>query len=273
MHKIEHPGLGKLERELRLRNYSYRTIQAYKDQVKAYFLYCGGDWEKTNRKKIEDFVLKRRSDGLSPQTINLSVQALQFFYKHVQKQHFEKIRAMKKQKKLPVVLSKEEIFEILEKIKNTKHRAILAFSYGAGLRVSEVLKLRICDLDFEGGIVKIRNGKGGKDRISLLPDSLKVELKEMCSKRGEIRYLFESNRAGKLTTRTAQKIFEVALKKSGVKKVASFHSLRHSFATHLLENGVDLRCIQELLGHSNIQTTERYTHVSKMLIQKIKSPL
>lgn len=273
MHKIEHPGLVKLERELRLRNYSYRTIQAYKDQVRAYFLYCGVDWENTNRRKIEDFILKRKSDGLSAQTINLSVQALQFFYRHVQKQYFEKIRAMKKQQKLPVVLSKEEIFEILGKIDNSKHRAILALSYGAGLRVSEVLKLRICDIDFEGGIVKIRNGKGGKDRMSLLPESLRAELKEMCSKRGDTRYLFESIRVGKLTTRTAQKVFEVALKKSGVRKSASFHSLRHSFATHLLENGVDLRCIQELLGHSNIHTTERYTHVSKMLIQKIKSPL
>ena len=128
MHKMQHPGLEKLERELRLRNYSYRTIQAYKDQVRAYFLYCGADWEKTDSKRIEDFVLKRKEDGLSPQTINLSVQALQFFYRHVQKQYFEKIRAMKKQQKLPVVLSKEEIFEILGKIENAKHRAILALS-------------------------------------------------------------------------------------------------------------------------------------------------
>lgn len=273
MHKMEHPGVVKLVRELKLRNYSYRTIQAYTDQVWVYFLYCGMDWEKTDKWRIEDFVLKRQKDGLSPQTINLGVQALQFFYRHVQNQYFEKFKALKKRQKLPVVLSKNEIFEILGKIDNEKHKAILALSYGAGLRVSEVLKLRISDLDFNEGILKIRDGKGGKDRLSLLPDSLSVDLKEMCAGRGENRYLFESMRTGKLTTRTAQKVFKVALGKSGVKKKATFHSLRHSFATHLLENGVDLRCIQELLGHSNIRTTERYTHVSKMLIQRIKSPL
>ncbi len=273
MHKMEHVGIQELVRELKLRNYSYRTIEAYKDQVWAYFLYCGADWRNGDKKKIEDFILKRREEGLSPQTINLGVQALQFFYRNVQNQHFEKIKALKKRQKLPAVLSKNEIFKILRMIENSKHRLILALSYGAGLRVSEVLKLRICDLNFEEGVVKIRNGKGGKDRLSLLPESLRFELKEMCAGRGESRYLFESIRTGKLTTRTAQKIFGVALEKSGLRKEATFHSLRHSFATHLLENGVDLRCIQELLGHSNIKTTERYTHVSKMLIQKIKSPL
>lgn len=260
-------------RELRLRNYSLRTIQTYTDQVWAYFLYCGDGWERCDREKIKDFILKRLEDGLSPQTINLGVQAIRFFYKNVQKEPWDTFKALKKRQKLPVVLSKEEILEILSTIDNKKHKILLALSYGAGLRVSEVLKLRINDLDFGGGILQIRNGKGGKDRIGLIPEALRADLKNMCASRGGNRYLIESVRTGKLTTRTAQKVFRDALGKSSVRKEATFHSLRHSFATHLLENGVDLRFIQELLGHSNVRTTERYAHVSKALIQRIKSPL
>lgn len=273
MDKKTHPGLQKMLRELQLRNYSIKTMRAYIDQVWAYFLFCETNWARYDRKKIEDFVLQRRSKGISPQTINLSLMALRFFYRDVQKEYWEKFSPLRKRQKLPVVLGREEIFAILDKVQNEKHKTILALAYGAGLRVSEVLKLRVKDLDFTERIVKIRNGKGGKDRISLLPEILSVDLDKLCANKSKERFVFESNRGGKLTTRTAQKVFEAALKKSGLKSDATFHSLRHSFATHLLENGTDIRFIQKLLGHSDIRTTERYAHVTKTMLQKIKSPL
>jgi len=150
---------------------------------------------------------------------------------------------------------------------------MLSISYGAGLRVCEVINLKIEDVDSERNLIHIKQSKGGKDRVTILPEKIKDDLKNLMYANDNQRYLFESERGGNLTTRTAQKIFEQALKRSGIIKKASFHSLRHSFATHLLENGVDVRYVQELLGHKNIRTTQIYTHVTNMALRNIKSPL
>jgi integrase/recombinase XerD len=162
---------------------------------------------------------------------------------------------------------------MLAVLKNVKHRLMIALTYGAGLRVGEVVALRVRDLDFDEGTVVIRQGKGQRDRISLLPQMLAAELRQLISGRDKREFVFRSQGGGRLTTRTAQKVFSQALKAAVIRKSASFHSLRHSFATHLLENGTDLRYVQALLGHQNIRTTQRYTQVTNPRLKQITSPL
>jgi len=172
-----------------------------------------------------------------------------------------------------VVLSRSEIEKILQSVANRKHKLLLSLVYGAGLRVSEVVSLRVQDIDFDRELIHIKNAKGRKDRVTILPKKLVQEfqgLSQFCSGKD---FVFCSNRGGRLSARTAQKIFEQALKNAGIKKDASFHSLRHSFATHLLENGTDVRYVQALLGHQNIRTTQYYTQVTNPSLRKIVSPL
>ena len=149
---------------------------------------------------------------------------------------------------------------------------LVSLAYGAGLRVSEAVNLKVRDLNLEELTIHIRQAKGKKDRLTLIPEKLVNDLKNLMAGKDGGEYAFASERGGKLTDRTAQAVFEHALKKSGIKKGATFHSLRHSFATHLLENGTDVRYVQELLGHANIRTTQIYTHVTNPAIKNIKSP-
>jgi len=273
MGQKEHPAIQKLIRALRLRNYSSKTIQAYTLQVRQYINFCGEKFENFGQEKVEDFILNGQERGLSAQTLNLSIQALQFFYKFVLFRRFRKMSSLKKSQKLPVVLSLEEIQKILGVTQNQKHYLMLALSYGAGLRVSEVVAIQVKDVDFGGKVIRIRGAKGSKDRISVLPSALELNLREWCFAKGSNQLVFESDRGGKLTTRTVQKVFEASLARAGIQKEATFHSLRHSFATHLLESGSSLRVIQELLGHASSRTTERYTHVSSVFVGKVRSPL
>lgn len=150
---------------------------------------------------------------------------------------------------------------------------MLGLAYGAGLRVSEVVALKVPDLDFNELTIHIKQAKGRKDRISVVPEKLRMDLTNLMAGKEHVEYVFASERGGKLTTRTAQKIFEHALVRANINKPATFHSLRHSFATHLLENGVDIRYVQVLLGHNNIRTTQRYTQVTNPKLKSIKSPL
>lgn len=150
---------------------------------------------------------------------------------------------------------------------------MVAIAYSGGLRVSEIVNLKVNDLDLPELMIHLKGAKGNKDRITILPEKLIKDIQNLVSSKSYNDYVFSSERGGKLTERTAQKVFENALKKSGIKKEATFHSLRHSFATHLLENGVDIRYVQELLGHANIRTTQIYTKVTNPALKKIKSPL
>jgi site-specific recombinase XerD len=184
------------------------------------------------------------------------------------------IKRPKKDKKLPVVLSQKEVFRILSLVTNIKHRTILMLIYSGGLRIGEAVKLRVEDIDPERKLIYIKSAKGRKDRYTILSDvALKTAQKYFDLYKPQ-RWLFPGSRPDKhITTRTVQAIFEDACKNAGITKDVSPHSLRHSFATHLLESGIDLRYIQELLGHKSSKTTERYTHVSNKDLSKIKSPL
>ena len=266
--------LDKTRIELKLRNYSPKTIKSYLYALKEYFSFKGSNFEKQNIENIKKFILKKQNLKASPQTINLFINAIKFFYREIVKSPKKiDIKSVKKNKSLPIVLSKKEIEKIISNTGNVKHKLLLSLSYGAGLRVSEAVNLKVKDINFEELTIHIKLAKGRKDRISVFPEKIKANLSNLLAGKEKNDYVFASERGGKITTRTAQKVFQNSLKKSNIKKDASFHCLRHSFATHLLENGVDIRYVQELLGHQNIRTTQQYTQVTNPKLKKIKSPL
>lgn len=266
--------LTKVEMELKLRNYSPKTIKAYISCLRDYFRYKKRDVGHLDEENIKSFLLKLQDSNLAPQTVNLHLNSIKYFYRDVLKIPQKiSLKFSKRSQKLPIVLSRPEINQIISSISNNKHKLIIALSYGAGLRISEANNLRVCDIDFTKLTIHLKESKGKKDRITVLPEKLVNDLQKLTVLKDSNDFVFESERGGKLSTRTLQKVFENALKKSKCNKSATFHSLRHSFATHLLENGVDVRYVQELLGHANIRTTQIYTHVTNPNLKNIKSPL
>lgn len=265
--------LEKIKDELRLRNYSNKTIKSYLLCLKYYFK-SNPNYKTLNEVGIKRFLLDLKAKNKSPQTINLYLNAIKYYYRDVLKISKKiNIKFSKRNLKLPVVLSKKEIIKILECVKNKKHKLIIFITYSSGLRVSEVINLKVKDIDLENLFIHIKNSKGKKDRITVLSEKIIIDLKKLICLKNKNEFVFETERGGKYSTRTLQKIFSDGLKKSDIKKEATFHSLRHSFATHLLENGTDIRYVQELLGHKNIRTTQIYTHVTNPNIRNIKSPL
>ncbi|MDP2638686.1 MAG: tyrosine-type recombinase/integrase [Candidatus Azambacteria bacterium] len=266
--------LQKIENELKLRNYSHRTIKSYLLCLSDYFKYIKNIVPNPNVDLIKKYLLEKQTKGQSSQTINLYLNAIKYFYREICK-NFARIdiKFAKTPSKLPIVLSRNETEKIINSIENKKHKLLISLSYGAGLRVSEATNLKIKDINLEELIIHIKGAKGNKDRITIFPEKLRDQLKEITNFGNMNDYLFGNDRRGKITERTAQKVFENALRKSAIKKEATFHSLRHSFATHLLENGVDVRYVQELLGHANIRTTQLYTRVTNPSLKNIKSPL
>jgi len=183
------------------------------------------------------------------------------------------IERPRKETKLPLVLSKAEIAALLKAPSNLKHRAMLALAYSGGLRVSEVLAIRPEDLLFDRGLLRVRGGKGNKDRTTLLGRSTTELLRNAMEHDRPTDHLFTGQNGGAYSARSLQKVLEAALSKAGITKPATMHTLRHSFATHLLEQGTDLRYIQALLGHASSKTTEIYTHVSTRYLQGIINPM
>lgn len=266
--------ISELQRYMRVSGYSHRTIEAYSR--------CLLELEKRLHTQIGEITSQQLlgeldkliSSGKSPYTVNQYHAAYKLYetkiLKRTSKMTFPYI---KRHKRLPVVLTRNEVSQVLKLTRNNKHRLMMALAYGAGLRVSEVVNLRIEDMDLDELSLRVRGGKAGKERVSIVPESLKAKLQGIMAGRENGDYLFESERGGKLTTRTMQTVFGRALESAGIRKPATFHSLRHSFATHLLENGVDVRFVQELLGHSSIRTTQLYTKVTSPQLKNIRSPL
>ncbi|OGL73792.1 hypothetical protein A3E39_03595 [Candidatus Uhrbacteria bacterium RIFCSPHIGHO2_12_FULL_60_25] len=274
--------LDRTASELRQRNYSKRTLTSYLSALRAYFVHKGENLERSDEENIRDFLLKKQQAGSSSQTINVYLNAIKFFYREIMRvPHAIGVKFAKTSKRLPVVLSKREIERLLAALTNEKHRLLLALSYGAGLRVSEAVNLRVGDVDIHELVIHIKQSKGRRDRMTVVPETLSRGIEKLAAGKEMNEHLFQSERGGllrlrsgqALTARAAQKIFEKALSVSGIQKDATFHSLRHSFATHLLENGTDVRYVQELLGHQNIRTTQIYTHVTNPILKRIRSPL
>jgi len=266
--------LKKLEDELRLRRYSPKTVKSYVGCVAGYLRAKQNNLDSVNIDFIKQYLLSKIDRGMSSQTVNQSLQAINFFYWNVLKFHGKiDIKFAKTPSKLPIVLSRDEIQSILSVISNKKHNLMISLAYAGGLRVSEIINLKIRDINLPELTIHIKGAKGNKDRITILPEKLVQNIEKLISNKNLNDFVFASERGGNLTERTAQKIFENALRATSIKKDATFHSLRHSFATHLLENGVDVRYVQELLGHANIRTTQIYTKVTNPSLKNIKSPL
>jgi len=261
--------LQQLETEMRSRGFSRRTVDSYLFHVSQFSKKVSP--ESTDEDTQKYFI--SLSERLDARTINLRISAVKFFYENVLGKEL-KINYMKRAKRLPEVLTKEEVSGIINSISNTKHRLLIETIYGCGLRVSEAIRLRKEDLRFNEGVLFVRQGKGRKDRIVTLPSAISSRLAAYLISRNDANpYTFDSSRGGHLSVKSAQKIVEKAVIKANIKKNVHVHTLRHSYATHLLEQGTDLRIIQKLLGHADIKTTQLYTQVSTALIKNVKSPL
>jgi len=268
--------LDRLKKELVLRKYSPKTIKTYVRYNEKVLKFFGKNPYEITNNDIKDYLFHLVEEiEASTSTLNSAISALKFYYGEVLKREFVyEIKRPKKDKKLPVVLSREEVFNILSSVSNIKHKAILMLIYSAGLRVSEVVKLKPEDIDATRKLIHIKEAKGRKDRYTLLSDVALEAVREYQEKYKPEKWLFIGMKPRMhISTRTVQAIFDQACKKAEISKDVSVHSLRHSFATHLLESGIDLRYIQELLGHKSSKTTEIYTHVSNKHIGEIKSPL
>ena len=267
-------ALSVTDRFLQLKNFSPSTRNAYLHALRTYFAMFP-NVRRLQADQVQSYLLAARDQRLSASTINLRLQAIKFFSRYVLQASLGDLRVpyAKTPKRLPVVLTREEILCMIGTRHNQKHRVMIALAYASGLRVSEVVSLRICDVDVQSMTIHLKQAKGQKDRMTVLSASLLEDIRLLCAGRQSDGLLFQSRRGGPLSKRTAQKIFETALADANIGKPATFHSLRHSFATHLLEQGVDVRFVQELLGHQNIRTTQRYTHVTNPALRNIKSPL
>jgi site-specific recombinase XerD len=203
------------------------------------------------------------------------LNALKFYFEQVLKRErfFVEIPRPKKPSTLPKVINAKDIKKLLEVTTNLKHNTMLKLCYGMGLRVSEIVNLKVADIDGKSKHVLIERAKGKKDRYVNLPISLVEQLRNYYKEYRPKKYLFEGQYGDKYSTRSAQEVFKLALKKANINKAVGIHGLRHSFATHLLESGTDVTFIQQLLGHNNVHTTLRYTHVSQKSLKNIKSPL
>lgn len=261
------------ENFLKLRNYSPKTRKSYLLYIQQYLNFSKRNKIKNKKEAIKKFLLQKVNGGKSPQTINLSLNAIKFFYREILKDK-EKIdlKFSKRSQKLPIVLTKNEIENIIKNINNPKYQLAIALAYAGGLRISEIQNLKVKDILVEESTLHIKDAKEKKDRINIIPEKLKNKLSLLKENKNANDYMFGSKRGGKLTTRSFQFVFKKALRDSKIKKDATFHSLRHSFATHLLENGTDIRYVQELLGHVNIRTTQLYTKVTNPNLKNIKSP-
>lgn len=272
--------LLKMEEHLKLKAFSQSTIRTYLNEM-AQLLQALGDIpaDQLRPEHLKRYLVHCYEKlGLKENTLHSRINAMKFYYEQVLKREkfFWEIPRPKKQIILPKVLNEAEISRLFRAIENKKHKAIVFIAYSSGLRVSEVVNLKIKDVDTQRMTLFIERAKGKKDRIvnlsPLVLDILRAYIKQ--SKPRPVKYLFEGDTPGQpYSIRSAQQVFAAARKKAGINKSVSFHALRHSFATHLLEKGVDIRYIKDLLGHFDIKTTERYTHVSKRMLVNITSPL
>ena len=263
-----------LRAELKIRGYSEKTIKAYLNYNGRFLHFIKKSPRSITRLDIVYYLEYLRDHKHSNATLNLAYSALRFYYAEILgRRFFTNLKRAKRDKKLPLVLSSEEIKRMIEVTENIKHTLILRMLYASGLRVSELIRLKIEDIDIPRKLIWVRQGKGAKDRLTLLSESIVQSLISYLSQRRfPSEYLF-NNKDRTLSIRTIQKIVETAAKKAKIAKKVHCHTLRASFATHLLEAGINLAIIQKLLGHSKPETTQFYIQLSSRQLEQVKSPL
>jgi integrase/recombinase XerD len=262
--------------DLQVRNYASRTQETYSDHVGRFARHFGRSPEQLGPEEIRGYQLHLIESGTSRSQFKQAISALRFLYRITLQQEWavEHIPYPEQEKRLPVVLSSEEVSALLEAVRNRKHRTVLMTLYATGLRVSEVTQLQVRDIDSARMLIHVRQGKGRKDRQVMLSPVLLEALRLYWRWYRPALWLFCGNDPTRpLSISAVQKGCQRAARAAGIQKKVSPHTLRHSFATHLLENGTDLRLIQTLLGHGNVSTTQRYTHVAADRIGATASPL
>ena len=272
------PLRKKMIKAMELRNLAQETQRNYRAAVTGLARYYQQSPDTLSQEMIEDYLLYlKKQKGISPGTCSTVVSGLRFFYNYVADRPVPFDYFFRKASKLPTVLSIEEVWNLIDAAKDIKHRLLLMTAYSAGLRAGEVAALKPEHIDSKRMLIKVENGKGGKDRYTVLAKRLLPELRHYYKIRKPQTYLFPSSYKHRknqpLTYSSVRHIYEKARKKAGIKKGEGTHTLRHSFATHLLEDGQDIRKIQVLMGHRRLSTTIIYLHVSRLTLSKIPSPL
>lgn len=261
--------------QLMLQRYSPNTIRTYQHALRQFFMENKDSPADLNRETLCRFLLfKAKTAEWSESTQDTFINALKFYVQHVGKQEidFRDMRPREK-KSLPHVLSEQEVASLLNAVENIKHKTILMVIYSAGLRLSEAINLRITDLLMEQNRIFVHSGKGKKDRYAILSEKVKPMIDLYITQHKPRYWLFEGPMGEPYSARSVQQVLRQGVKKSGINPWCTVHTLRHSFATHLLERGTDIRYIQTLLGHNSLKTTEIYTHITRKGGDQIKSPL
>lgn len=268
-----------LEQNMKISRFSSKTIKSYlyynKDMLR--FANYKSPKEITSS-DIKDYLEYLVDSGKSSATINLVINSLKYYYQGILKRRIlngaSDIKRPKSDKKLPIVLSKQEIVRMIKVCENIKHKLMIQILYCSGLRVSELKDLRIDHVDFDRKMILVKQGKGKKDRNTIISEIVLENVHKYLLEYKPLKYLFESLSAGKrMSVRSIQKVVTEASSRAGINKNVSAHTLRHTFATHLLENNVNLRYIQSLLGHARLETTQVYTKVASKSLQEIEDLL
>ncbi len=269
--------ISKYKKALTLRNYSTNTINAYQRGLDVFLGYVlSHKIERVNGSDVENFFFYAQKDlNYGYSMMKQLLASVKFLYQEVLKESigFDFNVTLKRPSKLPAVLSVEEVERLLKSFSNIKHKAIFTLCYSSGMRLGEILKIKISDIDSDRMQIRIQQGKGSKDRFSILAPKVLHLLRDYVKEYRPKEYLFEGKNGGAYSSSSIQSLMRRHKQKAGIRKSATVHTLRHSFATHLLDNGTDIRFIQELLGHKHISTTQIYTHVSTRSLKDVKSPI
>lgn len=271
--------IASFEQKLKLQRYSPNSIKNYTSAVRSFLKVALKRFDnpgQLSEDEIEKYVLwKIEKHNISSSYQRLIVASIDKFYQLVLNRNLQvrHLYPSRKEHRLPKYVTVTEVKRMLASVTNLKHGCIIKLLYGCGLRLSELLHLKISDIDSELMLVHIRNSKGNKDRAVMLSPVLLGDLRNYFKAYNPKVYLFEGQSGGMYSEKSVQTVVKAAATKASIQKTVTPHILRHSFATHLLENGTDIRYIQQLLGHSSIKTTEIYTHITDVAKSKIKSPL